>query len=399
MNMLAKSTRTPAFATVVLAGAMMLAAGCGSLRPRQPVPAALVEQAQIPGLAGVRMFLHPLRLDIAQIDHSLTNANPRAARSDRPLTLLALSGGGGDGAFGAGVLCGWTAAGDRPEFDIVTGISTGALIGPYAFLGAACDADLRQNYTTISDKDIFKKRGLFGILKARDAATSSAPLAKLIAKQIDEARLEAIAAEHRKGRRFYVATSDLDAGRSVVWDMGAIAASGRPDALELFRKVLLASASIPVAFPPVYFDVEAGGNRFDEMHADGGVMSQVFGAMFLGRLKEMTGASEGRLYLVRNAQLRPQWKAVQPKLASIAGRSIGTMIGTQGFGDLYRAYLVAQADKMDFNLAAIPMDFDVPREGEFDPAFMRALFDRGYEQARGGFPWAKAPPGIESMKR
>ena len=153
---------------------------------------------------------------------------------------------------------------------------------------------------------------------------STAPLKKLIAKQIDPARLEAIAAEHRKGRRFYVATSDMDAGRAVVWDMGAIAASGHPDALELFRKVLLASASIPVAFPPVYFDVEAGGKRFDEMHADGGVMSQVFGAMFLGRLKEMTGASEGRLYLVRNAQLRPQWKAVEPKLVSIAGRTIST---------------------------------------------------------------------------
>ncbi len=405
-----KATRGPSFfaalrrgkqnlAAAALACALVFITGCASLRPRQPVPAALVEQAQIPGLPGVRMFMHPLHVDLAQIDHSLTNANPRAAERDRPLTLLALSGGGADGAFGAGVLCGWTAAGDRPEFDIVTGISTGALIGPYAFLGAACDAELKQNYTTISDKDICKKRGLFGILKARDAVMSTAPLAKLIAKQIDQARLEAIAAEHRKGRRFYVATSDLDAGRGVVWDMGAIAASGRPDALELFRKVLLASASIPVAFPPVYFDVEAGGNRFDEMHADGGVMAQVFGAMFLGRLKEMTGASEGRFYLVRNAQLRPQWKAVQPKLASIAGRTVSTLIVTQGFGDLYRAYLAAQAGKVDFNLAAIPVDFDAPREGEFDPAFMRALFDRGYEQARGGFPWAKVPPGFEAMKR
>ncbi|MGO8926704.1 MAG: patatin-like phospholipase family protein [Limisphaerales bacterium] len=383
---------------VAVACALVLITGCASLRPRLPVPAALVEQAQIPGLPGVRMLLHPLHVDIAQIDHSLTNANPRAARGERPLTLLALSGGGGDGAFGAGVLCGWTAAGDRPEFDIVTGISTGALIGPYAFLGAACDAELKQNYTTISDKDICKKRGLFQILRARDAVMSTAPLAKLIAKQIDQARLEAIAAEHRKGRRFYVATSDLDAGRGVVWDMGAIAASGHPDALELFRKVLLASASIPVAFPPVYFDVEAGGKRFDEMHADGGVMSQVFGAMFLGRLKELTGAREGRLYLVRNAQLRPQWKAVQPKVVSIAGRTVSTLIITQGFGDLYRAYLAAQAGEVDFNLAAIPADFDVPREGEFDPVFMRALFDRGYEQARGGFPWAQVPPGFEAMK-
>jgi len=349
-------------------------------------------------MPGVRVFLHPLHVDVAQIDHSLTNANPRLAEHGRRLTLLALSGGGGDGAFGAGVLCGWTAAGTRPEFDIVTGISTGALIGPYAFLGAAYDAELKQNYTTISDKDIMKKRGLFGILKTRDAVTSSEPLAKLIAKEIDQARLEAIAVEHRKGRRFYVATSDLDAGRGVVWDMGAIATSGSPDALELFRKVLLASASIPVAFPPVYFKVEADGRTFDEMHADGGVMSQVFGAMFLGRMEALTGATEGRFYLIRNAQLRPQWKAVEPKLAAIAGRSVSTMIATQGFGDLYRAYLAAQAGKLDFNLAAIPVDFDAPREGEFDPAFMGALFARGYDLAHGGFPWAKVPPGLGLIK-
>jgi patatin-like phospholipase len=394
-----KSTRPQNLLAAAVGCALVLITGCGSLQPRQPVPAALVEKAQIPGLPGVRMFLHPLQVDVAQIDRSLSNAIPRAAGRDRPLSLLALSGGGGDGAFGAGVLCGWTAAGDRPEFDIVTGISTGALIGPYAFLGTACDAELKQNYTTISDKDIFKKRRLFGILKARDALTSSAPLAKLITKQIDLTRLEAIAAEHRKGRRFYVGTTDLDAGRGVVWDMGAIAASGHPHALELFRKVLLASASIPVAFPPVYFDVEAGGSRFDEMHADGGVMTQVFGAIFLTRLKELTEGSEGRLYLVRNAQLQPQWKAVEPKFASIAGRTVSTLIVTQGFGDLYRAYLAAQAGKVDFNLAAIPEDFDVPRQGEFDPAFMRALFDRGYEQARAGFPWAKAPPGLGLMDR
>ena len=298
----------------------------------------------------------------------------------------------------AALSSGWTAAGDRPQFDIVTGISTGALIGPYAFLGAAYDAELKQNYTTISDRDIFKKHGLWGILQARDAVTSSAPLAELIAKQIDQTRLEAIAAEHRKGRRFYVGTSNLDAARGVVWDMGAIAASGRPDALELFRKVLLASASIPVAFPPVYFDVEAGGKRFDEMHADGGVMTQVFGAMFLTRLKDITGARQGQLYLIRNAQLRPQWQAVKPKLAAIAGRTVSTLIVTQGFGDLFRAYLAAQAGNLDFNLAAIPEDFDVPREGEFDPAFMQALFDRGYKQASGGFPWGKIPPGLGAMR-
>jgi len=387
------------FPTALLAAVLLCGSGCGSLRPRQPVPAHPIEQAQIPGIPGVRMLLHPVQVDMPRIDRSLSNAVPRATGRDRPLTLLALSGGGADGAFGAGVLCGWTEAGDRPEFDIVTGISTGALMGPYAFLGPAHDAELKQSYTSISEKDVAKKRGLFGILKYRDAVTSSAPLAKLLAKQIDQAKFDAIAAEHRKGRRFYVGTVHMDAQRVVVWDMGAIAASGHPDALKLFRKVLLASASVPVAFPPVYFDVEAGGQRFDEMHADGGVMTQVFGPTFLARLMKLSGRTEGRAYVVRNSQLAPQWMAVKPKLVSIAGRAVGTMIDAQGFGDLYRSYLASETGKFEFNLAYVPPDFDVKREGEFDAAFMRALFDRGHQLARGGFPWAKKPPGLQSLEK
>jgi hypothetical protein len=371
--------------------------GCGSLRPRTSVPASLVDDAQIPGMPGVRLHLDPATVHKEQIDNVLGNAVDRAKKLDRPLTLLALSGGGADGAFGAGVLCGWTEKGDRPEFDVVTGISTGALLAPFAFLGSKYDAEMKESYTTISDKDILKKRGIFGVMHYRDAVTSSEPLLKQIEKQIDQAKIDAIAAEHRKGRRLFVGTSDLDAERVTVWDMGAIAASGNPNARKLFCQVLLASASIPVAFPPVYFDVEAAGKHYEEMHADGGVTTQVFGTAFLARLMDKSGNNQGRLYLVRNSQLRPKWVSVQPKLASIAGRAVGTMIKTQGYGDLYRAYVIADANHLDYNLAAIPADFSAPREGEFDPAFMKVLFNTGYQQARAGYPWSKAPPGLNSV--
>jgi Patatin-like phospholipase len=382
----------------LLSGLLIAAvcSGCGSLRPRNSVPASLVDDAQIPGVPGARMLAASADVRDEKIDAMLgKTAIERAKSLDRPVMLLALSGGGADGAFGAGLLCGWTEAGDRPEFDIVTGISTGALLAPYAFLGSKYDAEMKQGYTTITDKDVFKTRGIFGILHYRDALTSSTPLEKLIEKQFDQARIDAIAAEHRKGRRFYVGTSDLDAERLAVWDMGAIAASGHPSARKLFCRVLLASASIPVAFPPVYFDVEAAGKRYDEMHADGGVLTQVFGTAFLSRLTEHSGRHQGRLFLVRNAQLHPEWQSVQPKLSSIAGRSVSTMIKTQGYGDLYRAYVIADAGHLDFNLAAIPEDFAAPREGEFDPAFMQVLFNTAYQKARHGYPWSKVPPAVE----
>jgi hypothetical protein len=381
---------------LLIAALLVLVAGCASVS-RHPVPEKLVSQAEVPGLPGVRTLAGTSGISVEWVDRSLGNAVARASSHSQPLTMLAISGGGPHGAYGAGVLCGWTRAGNRPEFDIITGISTGSLIGPYAFLGPAYDAKLKQAYTTITDKDIFKKRGFFKILFGADSVASSAPLAKMIAQQIDPAMLEAIAAEHRKGRRFYVGTSDLDAQSLMVWDMGAIAASGRPDAQKLFCEVLLASASIPVAFPPVLFQVEADGKSYDEMHADGGVMTQVFGALFLDRLRNLAGGREGRFYLIRNERIAADWEAIKPSLIPIASRTVATMIKTQGFGDIYRNYFVIRAGQMDFNLASIPESFEHEKKGEFDPAFMQALFELGYDQARNGSAWVKVPPGYGAL--
>ena len=191
-----------------------------------------------------------------------------------PAELLAISGGGANGAFGAGILCGWTAHGDRPKFRLVTGVSAGAILAPFAFVGSEYDPELKEIATTVTNDKVFSARGFFAIFYS-DSLTDTAPLVKFLEKYYDRKLLRAVAAEHAKGRRLFVATTDLDAERPVIWDMGAIAAHDTPEALALFRQVILASAAIPALFPPVYLKVKADGKEYDEMHVDGGTTAQV----------------------------------------------------------------------------------------------------------------------------
>jgi hypothetical protein len=310
---------------------------------------------------------------------------------------LALSGGGADGAFGAGLLLGWTAKGDRPEFSLVTGISTGALIAPFAFLGPDYDAQLKEVYTTTSTEDIVIKLP-FGEIRSAAAVVSTVPLRKMLAKYVDQKMMEAISAEHRKGRRLMVGTTNLDAGRPVVWNIGAIAASEDPNALDLIHDILVASASIPGAFPPVLIEVEANGSRYDEMHVDGGVSSQVFllptGLDMRRILEKLEVKGTPRAYIIRNDRLDPDWKAIKLRLAPIAGRSISTLILNQGFGDMYRLYLETQQSGIEFNLAHIPREFNLKAKEAFDQEYMGKLFDLGYRMALSGYPWEKTPPGF-----
>ena len=323
------------------------------------------------------------------------------------VSYLLLSGGGGDGAFGAGILCGWTAAGTRPQFKLVTGISTGALIAPFAFLGPEYDAKLKAAYTTISDKDIYtvpNKLKLLINLGRIESVASTEPLAKLLERLIDRKMLQAIAAEHNKGRRLLVGTTQLDAQRLVIWNLGALAASGRPDALKLFRRILRASASIPVAFNPVYIKVQAAGQEYDEMHVDGGVMAEVMlyenaisfltATKKLGSLGSLITNRTRKLYIIRNAQIYPEYESVKPKIGAIGTRAIGSLIKSQGMGDLYRIYTLAQRDGLDYNLAFIPKDFHPKRPSEFDTNYMDQEFNMAYNLARCGCKWVKYPPGF-----
>jgi hypothetical protein len=292
---------------------------------------------------------------------------------------------------------GWTAKGDRPEFSVVTGISTGALIAPFAFLGPDYDAKLKEVYTTSSTEDIIKKLPFFKIRRAA-AVVSPEPLRKMLAKYVDHETMEAIAAEHQRGRRLLIGTTNLDAGRPVIWNIGEIAASGDPNALALIHDVLVASASIPCAFPPVFIRVEAKGSQYDEMHVDGGATSQVFlipTGLDWRRLEqklEVQGTTGA--YIIRNDRLEPDWQTVKPKLARIAGRSISTMIRNNGYGDIYRLYLETQQAGIDYNLAYIPSEFNEKSKEPFDQEYMGKLFDLGYRMALSGYPWEKTPPGF-----
>lgn len=316
-----------------------------------------------------------------------------------PAYYLAISGGGDNGAYGAGLLNGWTATGKRPEFKLVTGVSTGALIAPFAFLGPKYDYVLERVYTTTSQKDIFKKRGLLKGALFGDAMADTAPLAQIIASYVNQQLLDEIAAEYQKGRVLLVGTGNLDSLEPVIWNMTAIAANKDPRSIQLFRNVLLASASIPGAFPPVMIDVNVGGTRYQEMHVDGGTMAQVFFVPPSINIKQL-GAAEPRqrtLYVIRNARLDADWASVDRRTMSIAARAIASLTRTQGIGDLYRIYLTAQKDGIDFNLTYIPPTFNTPHLEEFDTNYMQQLYAVGQQAAQSGTAWQKYPPGLEGQ--
>ena len=316
-----------------------------------------------------------------------------------PVSFLAVSGGGDSGAFGAGLLCGWTKAGTRPEFKVVTGVSTGALIAPFAFLGPRYDPVLRHVYTEVQQRQIFKARGLLKGIFA-DGMADTAPLYRVIEHYVTQQLLDEVAAEYAKGRILLVGTTNMDTLEPVIWNMTAIAASKDPEATVLFRKVLLASAAIPAAFPPVLIDVEVDGQRYQEMHVDGGAMAQVFLYPPSLRLSDEDKAERQRtLYIIRNARLDRQWASVKRRTLPIAGRAISSLLHSQGIGDLYRIYGTTQRDGIDYNLAYIPASFDVPHTTDFDPIWMGKLFATGFELAAAGYRWEKTPPGYDAPAR
>jgi hypothetical protein len=305
---------------------------------------------------------------------------------------LAVSGGGDNGAFGAGLLNGWSETGTRPEFRMVTGVSTGALIAPFAFLGPQYDPVLREVYTTLTPDRIFRARGLSAAL-FNDAMADTSPLADVIAKYADEKMFAAIAREYNEGRLLLIGTTDLDAQRPVIWNIGALAASGKPEALKLFHQILRASAAIPGLFQPVMIDVELDGKKFQEMHVDGGTMAQLFlypPTLEAGRLLKRKRVA----YIIRNARLDPDYAKAERRTISIAGRAINTMLAASGHNDILRTYFISLRDGVDYNLAYIGADFTLEKKGEFEQAYMQALFQYGYEQARAGREWHKQPPAF-----
>ncbi len=381
----------------------VVAAACASSVERAPVPAKLVAKAEVPVVGAIRFWGDEVPKDILTfVQQHMPNvqrmASSAAVRNGRPhVEYLALSGGAEDGAFGAGLLTGWSKRGDRPRFEVVTGVSAGALIAPYAYLGPSYDAQLTELWNNFDSSSVATPQVLAGLLGA-DALADSTPLRHLIAKHVDRRMLSAIAEQYRAGRLLLIGTTNLDAQRQMIWNMGEIAVAGErdPDAAQLFRDVLLASASLPGIFPPVHVKVRVGNKVYEEMHVDGGPTRQVFIAPAQFSLKtfdKLYPAPPRRtVYVIRNGKLAPEYEPVQSNVLAISARSLFTLTKYQGMGDLNQIFAIAERDGAAFRLASIPSGFNFKASKAFDPAYMRALFEVGSKVGAQGDGWARSPP-------
>lgn len=397
MNSTYRTTLILRFAAFILVATSIV--GCSSLERKSAVPAQSLTKAQIPGLPSVRYLISTQAGVDAMVNDVIAlekSWGKNAFAGDA--NYLALSGGGDDGAFGAGLLVGWTKQGSRPSFNLVTGISTGALIAPFAYLGKDYDPILQEVYTSIKPDDVYLERSILsGIFS--DGLADSSPLYQLISKYVDANLLKKIAHEYEtNGRWLLIGTTNIDAGQPVIWNMGRIASMNTPASLELFRRIMLASASIPGAFPPVMFDFLLDEQVFQEMHVDGGASTQVFlyppSAAVKAKELGIQRRANRQVFIIRNSRLDPRWNETERRTLSVAGRAISQLIQTQGIGDLYRIYNTAINDQLGFNLAYIGSDFNEPHNEEFDTKYMNALFQYGYAQAIKGYPWSKHPPGL-----
>jgi len=367
--------------------AMFILVGCSSL-PRTAYTASDAASSTVLDLSELRRYAdEPASAFKADV-------NSRAA----PLSYLALPGGGADGAYGAGVLNGWTAAGTRPRFSVVSGVSTGALIAPFAFLGPAYDATLRDVYTSGIAESLLDTPSIVHALFG-SGLFGNTQLRELVARYVGQDMLGAIAAEHAKGRRLLIVTTNLDTQRTVIWDMGRIATIGSAQALGLFRDVLTASASIPVVFPPMLIDAEANGRRFQEMHVDGGVTAPVLTLpeAFLLRNGALARGLRMNIYVLVNDKVERDFQLVPNSTIDIAARASASVTKTQIRSVLYETYDFARRNNFGFNLTYIDKDVPSPGSFGFEASYMRSLYQYGYDKAKTGHFWAKAPPSDDSL--
>jgi predicted acylesterase/phospholipase RssA len=359
-------------------------AGCSSL-PRSPYTASDAASARV-------LNVNELRRYTDEPAATFLKEPPVSLRAG-PVSYLALSGGGADGAYGAGVLNGWTTAGTRPKFTVVSGVSTGGLIAPFAFLGPAYDATLREVYTSgiaeslLDAPSILKAlfgSGLFGNTRLRE----------LVARYVDQNMLATIAEEHAKGRDLLIVTTDLDTQRTAIWDMGRIAEIRTPQALGLFRDVMAASASIPVVFPPMMIDAEANGNHFQEMHVDGGVTAPVLTLpeAFILRNGAFVRGARIDIYILINNKVERDFQLVPNSTIDIAARASASVTKTQTRSILYETFDFARRSNFGFNLTYIDKGFPSSGSSGFETNYMRSLYQYGYDKAKTGNFWVKVPP-------
>ncbi|MFB6417171.1 MULTISPECIES: patatin-like phospholipase family protein [Bradyrhizobium] len=357
-------------------------AGCTSL-PRTPYTAAEASTSRVLDIDGLRRYA----------DDPVTKFSFEKDTGSATKSYLALSGGGADGAYGVGVLNGWSAARTRPTFSVVSGVSTGGLIAPFAFLGSQYDDTLKEVYTSgiaeslLNDPSIMRVlfgSGLFGNTRLRE----------LVARYVGPEVMAQVARENAKGRKLLVVTTDLDTQRTAIWDMGKIAAVGTPEALKLFREVMAASASIPLVFPPIMIDAEGEGRKFQEMHVDGGVTAPVLtlpeALLFQG--SRLPGSVKLDIYILVNKKIERNFELVSNGTIDVASRSLSAITQSQTRSIIFSTYDFAKRNRLGFHLSYIAREYPAsPSEG-FDTAYMRALYQYGYDKAASGQAWSSTVP-------
>jgi hypothetical protein len=372
---------------MILAGAVaiLLLAGCGSVPHRvlsqRPATYAMLPNGNDP--------LYPDKVSplYAAAASGKTNAiREFERRRGHALNVLSLSGGGQNGAFGAGLLIGWRESGRRPVFDIVGGVSTGSLLATHALLGTpADDAQLEEMYTQITKKDIYKERGVLSLLSGADSLSDTEPLRMLIAKHITAETLKRVADAYADNRLIVVGTTNVDYGQTWIWNMSAIAKDGD---LDLYRKVLLASASFPIVFPPVEID----GHLF----IDGAARSNIV-ILGMGGTERppppLYGA--GNLYLINNGVEHSPPEALRRALGDVAATTVSVMMDQSMLTALTRSYFGAKFLGYNFKMASIPDSVKVGNDPlAFDPKIMRAAFDAGRALGKQRDPWVTVPPSV-----
>ena len=384
-------------------GALLLAAACAATRPPAP-PADHVVWGSVHLDSGheTRSLVTREILE-GMFDPAFAATLAREPDGDYVYPVLSLSGGGSYVAYAAGLLAGWTVAGDRPQFRVVTAMSGGALVAPWAFLGADYDPVLEEVFTTIDTPDVYRPRGL-GVASALfgDGAFDFSPGRELIARYLTDAVIEEIAEAHRQGRRLYLATANMDDNVTTLWDVGEIAASDRADRFDHVRRIVEASVAVPGLFPPVYFDVEVDGVRYGQMHMDAQIDFVLMRDFMIAadRLAvERSGLDaplRERIYAILSTKPTPNYEQPPEASALTLGRRALERIGRYAsYGALDRLYLYALAHDAELRIAHLPVAFDagIPNFS-FATDGLRKLYYFGFQQAAQGYPWATQPPEL-----
>ncbi|TIL34798.1 MAG: alpha/beta hydrolase [Mesorhizobium sp.] len=352
----------------------------------RPLDATEAEEASIAGYGEIRIY-RDARIAAGDVRDWTPTTEPDG------LDVLMISGGGAGGAFSVGVLAAWSASGTRPQFDVVTGVSTGALIAPFAFLGSDSDKTLVHLFTSGVADDLVATKFPVGLIGS--SLLRSTPLRQMVEDSITPAILRRVADQHRKGRRLLVLTTNLDTQRAVVWNMGAIANSGRPNALRLFQDVLIASASIPGIYPAVMIEAESAGRRFQEIHSDGGSTSQVLilPQAILASANPLVPSKRQSVafHVIVNNALIPEFATTQNRTLSVIARAYSILLKSQTQSELTILYNYAKLTGARFHLATIDAQVPYSMLDPFNTSYMQAVYNLGYAGLLAGNLWKDRP--------